>query len=333
MRLSKKLIPIVVFLLFIGTSLQSAASVKAEDTDVILPITSNQTTEIASDLVENIEASSTAAIIERATGSDDILNSVESDRDSSAIVEGLSGTVQIPTSLDSNPVTIEDEEYPVEIFLPELTSNEAIQTENGTLIYQDTTKSADIAVQPTLEGVRSLIHIKDATAPSEYRFTVNVPQGGKLVTDAEYLGEEFASGEVYTVDEENIIQGVFAPAWAKDANGNPVPTHYIIEGNDLIQVVDFNENTAFPVVADPDWAKIGKCALALTIFVGGNLIAVSKLIKIKKYINALGGFRETARLLVGATTWEERMRVGGTALVSLAAELTGATSVWSACKK
>jgi hypothetical protein len=34
-----------------------------------------------------------------------------------------------------------------------------------------------------------------------------------------------------------------------------------------------------------------------------------------------------------ATTWEERMRVGGTALVSLAAELTGATSVWSACKK
>ncbi|AIY72990.1 TPA: hypothetical protein ACLQU7_005701 [Bacillus tropicus] len=35
-----------------------------------------------------------------------------------------------------------------------------------------------------------------------------------------------------------------------------------------------------PVIADPDWVKIGKCSGALVTFVGGNLIAVSKLIKI-----------------------------------------------------
>ncbi|HHT7068150.1 hypothetical protein [Bacillus thuringiensis] len=122
------------------------------------------------------------------------------------------------------------------------------------------------------------------------------------------------------------------PAWAKDANGKPVATHYKVDGNKLIQVVEFDKNTAFPVIADPDWVKIGKCSGALAAFAGGNLIAVSKLIKIKKYINALGGFGEAAKLLVQASTWEERMRVGGQALVGLAGELTGATGVWAACK-
>lgn len=41
------------------------------------------------------------------------------------------------------------------------------------------------------------------------------------------------------------------PAWAKDANGNTVPTHYEIRGDELVQIVDFNENSAFPVIADP----------------------------------------------------------------------------------
>lgn len=79
------------------------------------------------------------------------------------------------------------------------------------------------------------------------------------------------------------------PTWSKDANGKPVAKHYKVDGNKLIQVVKFDKNTVFLVIADPDWVKIGKCSGALAAFVGGNFIAVSKLIKIKKYINALGG--------------------------------------------
>ncbi|HHQ2480884.1 TPA: hypothetical protein ACSPJ7_005266 [Bacillus cereus] len=129
-----------------------------------------------------------------------------------------------------------------------------------------------------------------------------------------------------------MIQSVFAPAWAKDADGKPISTHYKVEGNDLIQIIDSDENKAFPVIADPDGVKIGKCSGALVTFVCGNLIVVSKLIKIKKYIKALGGLGQTAKLFVGATTWEERMKIGGQALVGLAAELTGFTGVWAACK-
>ncbi len=38
-----------------------------------------------------------------------------------------------------------------------------------------------------------------------------------------------------------------------DANGNPVPTSYRVDGNTLIQSVQIADSTAFPVVTDPKW--------------------------------------------------------------------------------
>lgn len=278
------------------------------------------------------EANSTALMIEKSTGIDDVLNNFKVDSKEATVVKNASGIVKIPNKLNSEPITIKDNKESLHISLPELNSSEIIQTNNGTLIYQDKNQPTDLALQTTKDGFRSLIKIKNQFAPKEYEFVINIPNNGKLITSAEYLGKEYDTGEVFIVDSENIIQSVFMPAWAKDANGKPVATHYKVDGNKLIQVVEFDKNTAFPVIADPDWVKIGKCSGALAAFAGGNLIAVSKLIKIKKYINALGGFGEAAKLLVQASTWEERMRVGGQALVGLAGELTGATGVWAACK-
>ncbi|HDR8446833.1 TPA: hypothetical protein QC331_005108, partial [Bacillus cereus] len=278
------------------------------------------------------EANSTALMIEKSTGINDVLNNFKVDSKEATVVKNASGIVKIPNKLNSEPITIKDNKESLHISLPELNSSEIIQTNNGTLIYQDKNQPTDLALQTTKDGFRSLIKIKNQFAPKEYEFVINIPNNGKLITSAEYLGKEYDTGEVFIVDSENIIQSVFMPAWAKDANGKPVATHYKVDGNKLIQVVEFDKNTVFPVIADPDWVKIGKCSGALAAFVGGNLIAVSKLIKIKKYINALGGFGEAAKLLVQASTWEERMRVGGQALVGLAGELTGATGVWAACK-
>ncbi|MDA2654244.1 hypothetical protein PDQ31_18115 [Bacillus cereus] len=278
------------------------------------------------------EAHSTAQMIEKNTGIDDVLNNFKISSNEATVVENASGIVKIPNKLNSEPITIKDRKDSIHISLPELNSSEVIQTNNGTLIYQDKNQPTDLALQTTKDGIRSLIKIKNQFAPKEYKFGIDIPNGGKLVTSADYLGKEYDTGEVFIVDSENIIQSVFRSAWAKDANGKPVSTHYKVDGNTLIQVVEFDKNTAFPVIADPDWVKIGKCSGALAAFVGGNLVAVSKLIKIKKYINTLGGFGEAAKLLVQASTWEERMRVGGQALVGLAGELTGATGVWAACK-
>ncbi|RVU63126.1 hypothetical protein BM74_16845 [Bacillus thuringiensis] len=277
------------------------------------------------------EANSTAVMIEKNTGIDDILNDFKIDSKEKKVIKNESSTVEIPTTLKSNPITIKDRAESLHISLPNLNSNEVIQTNNGTLVYQDEKQPADLAVQTTKDGVRSLIKIKNQTASKEYEFVIDIPNGGKLVTAAEYLGEEYDTGEVFIVDAENIIQSVFMPAWAKDANGQSVSTQYKVDGNKLIQVIDFDENTAFPVIADPDWVQIGKCAGALAVFVGGNLVSVSKLLQVKKYINALGGFAEAAKLLVRCSTWEERFREGGTALASLGSIVLGTDSVAKHC--
>lgn len=62
------------------------------------------------------------------------------------------------------------------------------------------------------------------------------------------------------IDEESgeefyDIIGSIAPAWAKDANGIDVETRYSLNGNTITQVVEFDEHSAFPIVADPSASK------------------------------------------------------------------------------
>lgn len=48
------------------------------------------------------------------------------------------------------------------------------------------------------------------------------------------------------------------PAWATDANGQPVATHSSVDGSTLIQVVD-HQGAAYPVVADPNTCGTFTC--------------------------------------------------------------------------
>jgi len=43
-----------------------------------------------------------------------------------------------------------------------------------------------------------------------------------------------------------------------------------------------HENTAFPIVTDPSWWQIAKCAGAINVFIGTNMFAISKIMKIKE---------------------------------------------------
>ncbi|PDY28190.1 hypothetical protein [Bacillus thuringiensis] len=133
----------------------------------------------------------------------------------------------------------------LQIIVP--TSNHSVNTNNVSFVYQDESKLADLAIQITKEGVKSFIHIKNNVAPKEYEFTVHMPNGWKLVTFAEYMGGEQDTGDVFIVDEQNTIQSIFMPSWIKDANGKTIATHYKVNGAKLIQIVDFDKNTAFPL--------------------------------------------------------------------------------------
>lgn len=118
----------------------------------------------------------------------------------------------------------------------------------GTVVYPNASKSTDLAIQPTTDGgARTLVVLKDANASSTQRFALNLPQGASLIED-EAGGYEITRE---TADGVHTTIGTIDAPWAKDANGKPVPTRYELEGSSLVQTVDVNKDTAFPVVADP----------------------------------------------------------------------------------
>ncbi len=96
----------------------------------------------------------------------------------------------------------------------------------------------------TQDGVQTLIQIPDASSPSEYRFPLDLPEGGEPVLSSD--------GAVMILDADGGPVSGFGAPWAVDAEGNAVPTSFRLEGQELVQVVEFNASTVFPVVADPD---------------------------------------------------------------------------------
>jgi hypothetical protein len=66
-----------------------------------------------------------------------------------------------------------------------------------------------------------LVQIDGAQASHEYTFTFHLQNGYQLITDKDYLGEEFDTGEVYVVNTQNQITSIISPAWARD-QGNSI---------------------------------------------------------------------------------------------------------------
>nr|AAN86034.1 closticin 574 [Clostridium tyrobutyricum] len=268
--------------------------------------------------------------IENVTTTKDIVKSNKNN-----IVYLDEGVMSIPLS-GRKPIAIKDDnnKEDLTVTLPIKNTGDISKiSSNGTILYKNnSSNSSNIALQPKNDGFKALININDKLANKEYEFTFNLPKNSKLISAATYLGKEYDTKEVFVVDKNNIITSIISPAWAKDANGHNVSTYYkIVSNNKLVQVVEFTENTAFPVVADPNWTKIGKCAGSIAWAIGSGLFGGAKLIKIKKYIAELGGLQKAAKLLVGATTWEEKLHAGGYALINLAAELTGVAGIQANC--
>ncbi|QNP72621.1 DNRLRE domain-containing protein [Streptomyces roseirectus] len=118
---------------------------------------------------------------------------------------------------------------------------------NGSVVYVSPDGPVDTVAQPTLEGgVRTFQVIKNATAPHEYTSAMKLPAGATLTP--------FDGGTVLVssgTDENTVVHGLIDAPWARDADGKAVPTSYRVEGDKLVQTVDFSAATAFPVVVDP----------------------------------------------------------------------------------
>lgn len=105
----------------------------------------------------------------------------------------------------------------------------------------------------------------------------------------------------------------------------------VLDAGDNSTTTWLTENGYRSRIHPASWWQQAKCALAILAFIGTNLVSAAKLLRIKKYIEALGGASEAAALLLKCTTWAERLELGGTALVNLAAELFGVDLIKNAC--
>lgn len=100
--------------------------------------------------------------------------------------------------------------------------------------------------------------IEDATAAHSYQFPVPVPAGGRLLPLPDEPDLDHLAGEILVVDAAGTVVGAYDEAWAHDAAGRFVPTSYRIEGDTLVQTVEFGPETAFPVLIDPSYAPVGQ---------------------------------------------------------------------------
>lgn len=124
-------------------------------------------------------------------------------------------------------------------------------------------------------GSQTLITVESDKAPRDYRFPLGLSAGSNAKVEAD--------GSVLIRDAAGRITSAFAAPWAFDAKGSPVPTSFTIDEGALVQRVDFNSSTAFPVTADPtsiQWVPLPVLAisgaelsvlagLTATVFVGG----------------------------------------------------------------
>lgn len=105
----------------------------------------------------------------------------------------------------------------------------------------------------TIESLQTRIIVNDVLSQKEYCFEYDLPQGYRLVRDRDYrcgMDEAYVNcNSVFILDAAGNIISVIDPSYALDANGDKINTHYRIEGNSLIQVIEFDSTSAFPIVA------------------------------------------------------------------------------------
>ena len=226
-------------------------------------------------------ADAVAAIQELAPSSLAQLAITDVDQDTAAqavLSEGV--TVSVPADA-ADGISLGDD---VLIGLPfaERADAAAASPVPGVVAYDNNNGSTTVPLIRNDGAVQINTVIDNARAPRRYDYSIAIPDGASLVQSAD--------GVVAIVTADGSPLRVFGDAWAKDANGDPVPTHYEVHGTTLTQVVDFPEDTVFPVVADPTTTGVYSynCVLqngSSYFLKPGERLSNCKGSRLQKYIN------------------------------------------------
>lgn len=197
------------------------------------------------------DAAQAAAVVETATGAADIAASTASPGTPAKAITAIGSTALTVTAPDKANGAVratDDNGSSFGLTLAGAQDVAGVKAGAGTVVYPNAAAATDIAVQPTTDGgARTLVTLKDGHAPETHRFRLSLPEGADIIEDGQ------GGFEITREGSEGVhlpVATIDAP-WAKDANGEAVPTSYKLDGNDIVQNVETNDKTAFPVVADP----------------------------------------------------------------------------------
>ena len=107
----------------------------------------------------------------------------------------------------------------------------------------DVGEGADYLASSDETGLSVLVEIASHESDHQHRFDIGLPEGGMLIPSED--------GSIDVLGNDRYSIGTFEKPWALDANGNRIPTHYMVDGNSIIQVINADKSAAYPIIADP----------------------------------------------------------------------------------
>ncbi|MGA6164553.1 hypothetical protein [Amycolatopsis magusensis] len=134
---------------------------------------------------------------------------------------------------------------PARLVLPATPGDDVGVRAGNKRVFRSAERNFAIVAEPVADGVRGMVVVDNADAPTRYRYNFELPEGATLAP----RGDGGIAVQVVTNGISATI-GEIAPAWAIDAMGKSVSTWYEIAGTAVTQVVQ-HQQAAYPVVADP----------------------------------------------------------------------------------
>lgn len=115
---------------------------------------------------------------------------------------------------------------------------------NGIVSYDNGNGTTTVPIVKADGSVSLTTVIAASTSASSFSYPLNLQPGQTAAVDD--------GGGVDIADASGTSVGYISPAWALDANGLPVSSHFELSGTTVTQVVDLSSpNIVYPVVADP----------------------------------------------------------------------------------
>lgn len=201
--------------------------------------------------LERVLEQNSVASGSKGTDRDLLANAVDQplvESSSKTVVVGSGDGQIIVHASPTEPAQVSGSEGTVSLGIPFATvASDPEVLREGVIAYENGNDTSTVRTVKDDGTVQTATIIDSKSAPDRFEYPLSLPSGAVL--------EELQGGILVRSAEGDLLGG-FTPAWATDAEGKEIPTHYEVNGSTLTQVVDHQKaGTAYPVVADPAYNR------------------------------------------------------------------------------